>query len=51
MATLGDYTPTGEGTDNREVGLNGSRSGKTAHEAGLCESPQWTFLGVQDVAE
>lgn len=51
MATLGDYTLTGEGTDNRETAVNGSKSGKTAHEAGLYESPQRTFLGVQDVAE
>lgn len=31
---------TGTGVDNREIGVNRNRSGETAHEVDLHESPQ-----------
>lgn len=51
MATLGNYMLTGKGVDNREIGVNRNRSGETTHEGDLHESPQWSFLHVQGVAE
>lgn len=40
MVTLRNYALTGEGMDNREIGVNRNESGEAAHKVDLCESPQ-----------
>lgn len=51
MATLGNYMLTGQWMGDREIVVNGNRSGESALGVDLYEIPQWTFLDVQGLAE
>lgn len=51
MSNLENYKLIEEGMNNREIEVNGNKSGESAHRADLYEIPQWAFMDVQRLAK